>query len=116
MSPQEFVSVISSRRLNLGSEKALQSEIAEVLTSMGVEFKREFKLSEDDIVDFKFPNGIVAEIKIKAPKRAIYRQCKRYCSHDLVTGLVLVTATAMGFPEEIDGKPCWVASLGRAWL
>lgn len=116
MSPQEFVSIISSHRFSLSNEKELQKDIADVLMSLGVEFQREFRLSSEDIVDFMFKEGFVAEIKIKASKRSIYRQCKRYCSHEAVTGLVLVTATALGFPEEIDGKPCWIASLGRAWL
>jgi hypothetical protein len=116
MSPQELISVISGRRFNLGDEKVLQSEIAAVLTGLGIEFKREVRLGPGDIVDFMFSDGLVAEVKIKAARRAIYLQCKRYCAHETVSGLVLITATALGFPEAIDGKPTYIASLGRAWL
>jgi hypothetical protein len=116
MSPQELIALISSRRFLLANEKALQAEIASALTAVGATFKREVVLGPGDIVDFSFPGGLVAEVKIKAQKRAIYRQCKRYCEHPSVTGLVLVTATALGFPGDIEGKPCWVVSLGRAWL
>lgn len=116
MLPQEFISIITTRRFDLGDEKALQAEIASVLTELSVNFHREVRLAPGDIVDFMLPGGTAVEVKITAPKRAIYRQCKRYCDHDAVRALVLVTATAIGFPEEINGKPCWVASLGRAWL
>lgn len=116
MLPHEFIAAVTSHRFDLSDEKVLQADIAGVLTKLGAQFKREVRLNSSDIVDFMLPDGLAVEVKIKAPKRTIYRQCKRYCAHDAVSGLILVTATAIGFPEEIEGKPCWVASLGRAWL
>lgn len=100
----------------LGSEKAVQEELSRVLDAAGMRHKREVELSPGNVVDFMVEGGIAIEVKIKAPKRSIYRQCERYCEHPQVEALVLATATAMGFPQKIHGKPCWVASLGRGWL
>lgn len=112
----EIVSLLRRCALPLREEKRLQESISGVLTENNIPHEREHRLSDTDIVDFRFPSGLVMEVKIKAPKRGIYRQCKRYCEHDEVKGLILATATATGFPPEINGRPCWVASLGTGWL
>lgn len=116
MSPPEFVRLISTTPFVLNDEKAVQAAISLLLDAAGVLHKREVELSEGNVVDFMIEGGLAAEIKLKASKRAIYRQCERYCAHQQVKALVLVSATAMGFPEEINGKPCWTASLGAGWL
>lgn len=116
MDPRQFVAFVQSRRFTLSDEKVLQSEIAAELEKSGAPFEREVRLAPGDIVDFMLHGGTAVEVKIKGSKRAIYGQCARYCAHADVKALVLVTAVAMGFPPEIDGKPCYVASLGRAWL
>jgi len=116
MSPEELVPFFHARRFPLSDEKLLQVQIDDELTRLGVSFKREVRLSGKDVVDFLIEDKIALEIKIKGGKRAIFRQCERYCSHERVTALVLATAVPMGFPPEILGKPCYVASLGRGWL
>lgn len=74
--------------------------------------RREVELVKGDIIDFMVgPIGV--EVKIKGQRRAIYRQCERYCEHACVGSLVLATNVAMGMPETINGKPVFVASLGR---
>ena len=114
--PAEVARIIRSTPLVLGGEKSVQEQLSRVLDEAGIRHKREVELAPGDIVDFMVEGGTAIEVKIKASKRDIYRQCKRYCGHPQVVALVLATATAMGFPPEIDGKPCWVASLGRGWL
>jgi hypothetical protein len=58
------------------------------------------------------------EVKLGATqKRAIYRQCVRYCSFpQVIDELIMITNTSMGFPPEINGKSCYVLNLGKAWL
>ena len=80
-----------------------------------IEHEREVRLAPGDIVDFMI-GGVAIEVKIGGRKRSIYDQCERYCEHERVEALVLATSVAMGFPPEIKGKPCYVASLGRGWL
>lgn len=100
----------------LSNEKEVQAELSRIFTENEIPHKREVVLGPGDIVDFMLEGGIAIEVKIKVPKRSAYRQCKRYCEHESVNALILASATATGFPEEINGKPCWVASLGRGWL
>jgi hypothetical protein len=73
-----------------------------------------------DIADFFLPcpdgRGVVVEIKIKGSRRALHDQCERYCKSPDTAALIVATNLALGFPEEIAGKPCYVASLGRGWL
>lgn len=116
MSPEDFVRFIARRRFTLADESALQREIAAELEQAGAAYEREVRLSSSDRVDFMLPGNIAVEIKLKGQRRAVFRQCERYVAHDNVRGLILVTNLTMGFPQEINGKPCWVASLGRAWL
>ena len=114
--PAEIVRLLESTRFVLSGEKAVQEKLSATLEAAGIRHRRELEIAPGDIVDFMIEGGTVIEMKIKAPKRAIYRQCARYCAHPQVTALVLATATAIGFPPEIEGKPCYVASLGRGWL
>lgn len=116
MHPEEFVRLISTTPIVLSDEKSVQEEMSRLLDLAGVNHKREVALGMGDIVDFMLEGGTAVEVKLKAPKRAIYRQCERYCAHGQVKALVLVSATVMGLPPEIRGKPCWLASLGMAWL
>ncbi|NTF17086.1 hypothetical protein G6L37_01410 [Agrobacterium rubi] len=110
------ISLIRENPLVMNNEKRLQDEIEKLLLGHGVANKREVDLGDGDVIDFMLPFGVGLEVKIKEGKRAIYRQCKRYCSHDQVTNLILVSGTALGFPAEIDDKPCYVVSLGAGWL
>lgn len=116
MQPAEIVRMVSTRPIPLNDEKETQAELSRLLTEAGVLHKREVRLSPGNVVDFMLEGGLAIEVKLSASKRAIYRQCKRYCEHEQVKALILVSATATGFPADIEGKPCWVASLGRGWL
>ena len=105
--------------LRLRQEKQAQMDLEEALTVAGLPFRREVELAEGDIIDFLVgPAGAVVgiEMKIKAPRRAIYRQLNRYAASDKLQALLLLTATPMGLPEAIQGKPAYVLSLGAAWL
>ena len=100
-------------RFDLSSEKYLQSQIREQLSDLDI--KDEYRLTPTDIVDF-FIDGLAIEVKIKGSATLIYRQCVRYMNSEKTTSLLLVTNKSMGFPEEINGKPCYVLNLGKALL
>jgi len=112
---ERVFNLIASYRFNLGDEKKLQADIASVLEDSDIQFEREKSLDDQGIIDFFF-SGIGVEIKIKGQKRAIYKQCKRYCDHEDIHFLILVTNVASALPEEINGKRCFVLSLGDAHL
>ena len=115
MKTELILQVLSGQRFDLSSEKALQIEIKERLFETGVLAEKEYRLSIKDIPDF-FCDGIAVEVKIKGSATEIFKQCQRYCEFDQVKELLLITNRSMGFPKEINGKPCYVLNLGNAWL
>ncbi|MCK4815729.1 hypothetical protein KA005_08165 [bacterium] len=106
---------LSGQRFGLSSEKVLQSEIAVALSQNGIKAESEYRFTSKDIADF-FIDGIAIEVKIKGSASEIFKQCERYCQFEDVRELILITNRSMGFPEEINGKPCYVLNLGNAWL
>ncbi|WP_210387821.1 hypothetical protein [Mesorhizobium sp. L-8-10] len=111
----DIFKALSGKRFTLSDEKRLQEEVQEVLDQEGIEYAREHRLNQSDIIDFRCgPVGI--EIKIKGGKRDIYNQIERYAKHDCLEELILVTNVATGFPPELNGKPVYVLNLARAWL
>jgi hypothetical protein len=112
---ERLVRVLSSRRFRLDSEKLLQDQVASALGAAGYAARREARLAPSDVIDF-LVEDVGIEAKIKGQRRAILRQCERYCRCDAVGALVLVTNAAMGFPPALEGKPVFVVALGRGWL
>lgn len=110
-----FFRTVRAYRLTLSSEAALKREMQMILDNHGVRYLREFNLDEHNRPDFMVDDYAI-EVKIKGNAKAIYKQCERYCQFERVRGLVLVSNRAMGFPEMINGKPCHVLQLGKAWL
>ncbi len=112
-----IIQTLSSARFPIDNEKQTQEAIANILLQKNIEYIREFHLDEKNIPDFFILNGEIAiEIKIKGKAMKIYKQCERYCKSDQVKQLILITNRSMGFPKEINGKPCYVINIGRAWL
>lgn len=112
---RDIGAVISRTRFDLSDEKATQAQIANVLDAAGIAFVREERLSISDRPDFMLL-GIAMEVKLRASKMEIWRQLCRYARHDRVTGVMLVSNTAMPLPPAIEGKPAAVINLGKAWL
>lgn len=112
----QLTALLRSVRLPLGYEKPLQEKIADLLIAAQVSFTREVRLSEKDVIDFVALPHIGLEVKLKAAKRALYAQCDRYTKHERIHSLILVTNVPTGWPEEMNGKPCYVVNLAEAWL
>lgn len=115
MSAESLYKLLSQYRFTLANEKALQSEISTLLTDNNIKHLREVKLSDKDCIDFMV-GDIGMETKLKGTAMSIYNQCERYCESPEVKELLLVTNRSMGLPEEINGKPAFLLSLGRGWL
>lgn len=109
----------SGQRVEMRDEKMAQSQMERLLTGAEFVFKREYRLSAQDIPDFLITEGgfsIVVEMKTRATRMKIYRQLERYSKHSNVDGIILLSGTAMGVPDLIGDKPAMYASMGRAWL
>lgn len=117
LTPGAVVGLLRGLRLPLHDEIRTQADIAAAFAAAGWDFAREHRLDRSRKLDFFLPAiGLAVEVKVKGGKRAMHDQCLRYCEHPDVRCLVLATAVATGFPPELAGKPCFVASLGRGWL
>lgn len=115
ITPETVVAILSKGLFSLAREKETQAEIAAELDRREITYAREFDLGERNIIDFLI-EAIGIEIKIGGSKRAIHSQCERYCRTGKLSALILVTSVAIGFPPQIVGIPCFVVSMGRAWL
>ena len=116
MDAAAITATLRRSRLPVGNEGALQTAIEGALGRGGITFEREARISPADRVDFLAAGGIGIEAKARYPRRAIYRQLERYAQLDVITALILVTGTAIGLPAEINGKPLFHVSIGRASL
>ena len=106
---------LSLCKFPLHNEKDLQEAIYKQLIFKRFPAIREYPLDNKNILDILILNMAI-EIKIHASAKSIYRQCVRYCEFERVKCLLLITNRSMGFPEQINGKPCYVLNLGKAWL
>lgn len=123
MTTPEIIKILSSVRLPVQDEKETHTAIEKVFFGNKVTFYREYRIDEKNIPDFlvvtkwlPIVKGIAIEVKIKGSARKIYKQCERYCQFDSVSELLLITNRSMGFPKEINGKPCYFLNIGKAWL
>jgi hypothetical protein len=114
----DIIQALKTQRFSLETEMLLQAQIRTFLNgrfpAMSVE--QGYILDPHNVIDFLLDHRIGVEVKIKGSKREIFRQCERYCDFELVKVLILITNLSMGFPEEINGKSCYVIKLGQAWL
>lgn len=115
-----LVQFCERQRLEMKNEKLAQQQMDERLLAAGYSFQREHRLSPSDIPDFLVTTqdgwSIVLEMKTRARRMQIFRQLERYALHENVHGIVLLSATAMILPAEINGKPAARASMGSAWI
>jgi hypothetical protein len=119
--PAVLENIFRSSRFPLSNEKDAQAHISKALTALGIDHTREHRLAPGDVLDFWIPSapdlGAVIEVKMnRARAPEILKQVRRYAAHPTVQAIFLVTNKAMGLPSEIEGKPAYYFSLGRAWL
>lgn len=112
----QLIGIFHRHRIDLTDEKRAQADIEQAFIAAGVEFQREHRLSQADIVDFLVNGNIAVEVKIGGSRMAIYRQLERYAAHDAVTDLLLVSNVPITLPKTINGKGTAVAQLGAAWI
>lgn len=111
-----LVGLLRSTKLDLSNEKRAQADFERVLGLAEIDFQREVRLSESDIVDF-LVDGIGVELKLRgARKKEVYRQLCRYARHPEVRGVLLASNLSMGLPFQIEGKDAYFVKLGEAWL
>lgn len=118
MTTEAIISKLARRRFSLDNEKQAQKEIHDGLLEFidPVAVTREYVLAPGSIIDIFVRPDIGIEVKLKGSKRDIYRQIKRYCDSPVIKHIILFTNLSIGLPDEINGKPCTVITLSKAWL
>lgn len=124
-------------RMTFGNELELQNQIAEILTSAGIEFVREYILCKEDrpdffIADCRLPivdlgkqdrlkaelqtagSGFAIEVKVGGSINAHLRQMQRYNRHPTVQGTILICTKPFGrmMPETLADKPVAAINVG----
>lgn len=114
--PTELTALLRGNRYRMGSEALLQQDIETLLGLRQIKFERETRLGPGERIDFLVEGGIGVEVKVRYPKRSIFRQLVRYAEHERISSLILVSGTAMGLPTAVLGKPLFSVPLGRSAL
>lgn len=102
--------------LRTDCENNLQADIAYLLGSMGIEFRREVALNSKDRIDF-VAGKIGIEAKVDGSHDQVLRQLSRYAQSDSIESILLVTRRSVHRRmdgTELNGKKIyvfWVNSL-----
>jgi hypothetical protein len=110
----QLASLLAKYRFNFVTEKDLQAGMAKAFARLDEPFEREYRLSDEDIVDFYWPKKRVGlEAKIDHSLSDLTRQLFRYCQHESILGILVVTSKARlaNLPEEMSNKPIRCHSL-----
>lgn len=103
----ELINILMKYQINYyQNEKELQSVVSDILLKEKINFKREFTLSESNIIDFLLTDGTGIEIKIKGSGMSILRQLKRYSNEDKIERILLITTKRIFLPDKLSGKSC----------
>ena len=108
---EKLKTAIGKYRFTFGTELQMQDQLAEVFTTAGIYFEREFKLSAADRPDF-FISQFAVETKLGGSLNEHLRQMKRYNSHEKVLGTILISTRPFELPETLSDKPVAGINLG----
>ena len=114
--PQALAYQLRRLRLPVTTEEALQRALWDWLIASGLPVEREARLGPADRIDFLVDGDIGVEAKTRYSRRGIFRQLERYATNHPLRGLILVSGTYLGLPEEINGVPVFLVSTGRGAL
>jgi hypothetical protein len=111
----EIYNLLKRQRFQLHNEKALQSDIEQVLISNQIQHDREYRFSNESIIDFMV-GGTGIEVKISSSAKSVFRQIERYLAFDEIDSLLLVTNKIIVLPRTINNKSVLILNIGIAWL
>ena len=112
---EEIYNLLKRQRFQLHNEKALQSDIEQVLITNKMAYAREYRFSNESIIDFMIGRTGI-EVKISSSAKVIFRQIERYLAFDEIDNLLLVTNKIIHLPKTINNKSVLILNIGTAWL
>ncbi len=109
---------LRSYAFSVPDERTLHEGVKTVLTAADIAYEHEHTVSPTSRLDFWLPaSGLAIEVKVQGDPGNVLRQLTRYCHHDVVAGLLLVTTTAKlsRVPTTLCGKPVRAVRLHGAF-
>tara|TARA_Y100000034_G_scaffold109350_1_gene140583 strand:+ start:7627 stop:7980 length:354 start_codon:yes stop_codon:yes gene_type:complete len=114
---QRIKDIVFNNQFSLQSEKLAQSELEILFLNHNINFHREYRLNNKNIIDFYLPDERIGiELKVKGSSLKIYKQLERYCKFDDIDQIVLITNKSMGLPSKIEGKDVFFIPFSIAYL
>jgi hypothetical protein len=107
------------RRFGCQTELNLQDQLEQVLTELGLTFKRECSLNANDRVDFFVERlGVAIEVKISGALNNHLRQMARYAQSPFVKELVLLCLRPYPLRKDYTlwGKPVRCVAVYRCLI
>lgn len=96
-------------------EYEIHDMIALTLTSAGIAFEHEYRLSSKSRIDF-FCDGIGIEVKKSRPDALRLRaQLERYLESPRLDCVIVVMQRPCRLPAQLCGKPVFTLALNRLW-
>jgi RecB family endonuclease NucS len=114
----ELLLALSDLRLHLQRhEFNIHREIGSILNRLGIVHQHEAKLSRYSRVDFLCADGTAIEVKRGKPNtRQVEQQVQRYCEHNAITRLILVSERGLiRVPQSVNGKAVHTIALSTNW-
>ncbi|WP_296763771.1 hypothetical protein [Sediminimonas sp.] len=113
---RRIAQAIASARINLTSEATAHRDVLAVIEAADMECQTEARLSASERIDI-LCGSVGVEVKVGHPRRAIWKQLRRYAALPEISALVLATGTPWPASiKDVDGVPLFVADLSRGWL
>ncbi len=115
---ERVAAALRSCTFSAHDERTLHEGVKTVLAAAGVAYEHERTISPTSRLDFWLPvSGAAIEVKVQGDPGNVLRQLTRYCGHDVVTGLLLVTTSAKlaRVPATLCGKPVRAVRLHGAF-
>lgn len=116
---QKVIDALKNLRIGIiTDEYLLQRKIADILTSKGISYEKEYVLGPRNRVDFLTEDGVAIEVKKGKPNRTnLIIQVNRYAQFEEVKSVVIVVETSIRDPIHItdNGKPCAIIGLRKLW-
>lgn len=111
--PRALLEAVRSTRFHYVSEDDLQRGMAELLTSLGISYEREYRLDAQSRIDFLVDGALGIEVKIDGSASDLGYQVLRYLQNDAIKGLVVISTRSShrDLPKTLEGKPIWVVYL-----
>lgn len=101
MNIDELASIVSKHKFKYSDEKELQDGLELLFSKKDVPYRREVRLSRNDILDFVIDIDVCIgiEVKIAGSQNALLRQINRYLAHDEIKAIFVI------------GSPYWINNL-----